>query len=116
MALAFGAFKLTFSTQQRPRWDLTVTMVPKATMWFLVATRLFYVIVNTGIAIIALLLRREKLHKSVQVELLPRQPLYLATFKKVTLGAAKDLIKSEIPQGQSSDNRSEMDGSTRELS
>jgi hypothetical protein len=97
IALGFGAFNYSLSELIRYRWDEPVTRVPKAPLWFLVITCLFYAVVTSGIATAAISLRRIKSYSEAQYELLPREPISL---KKIVLSldmlkAADDLVKPD---------------------
>jgi hypothetical protein len=89
VALSWGAFNYTLNDEVRWRFDMTVTRVPKAPLFFLICTCLLYAVIATAIAIAALCLRRVKLHSDAQVELLPRTDVEALTFIKesaTTLG------------------------------
>lgn len=88
MALTSGVFQNATNIQQRERYDIVLTQVPKSTLWFLVALCLTYAAVGLGIAILALVLRQTERYASTQSALLPREKtdlklLLFKTFKQV---------------------------------
>ncbi len=58
MALASGAFDFDNNIQQRFRWTLSVTQVPKAPFFYLVAVCLVYSVFGMAMTALAVLLRR----------------------------------------------------------
>ena len=70
MALASGVFDLDANIQQRYRWTLSVTKVPKAPFFYLVVVCLTYSVFGMVMTILALHLRRSKDVRDQQARLM----------------------------------------------
>ena len=66
VALSSGAFKYTTNIAQRQRWDVLVTSVPKASVWFLAIVCALYAFVSLVIFVIALFLWRNERIRELQ--------------------------------------------------
>ena len=95
MALAFGGFNRTLSDQARYRWDMSITRVPKAPLFFLVCTCFLYTVLASGIAIAALCLRRVAPYSEAQTELLPRKPIDMRKIALKSPSKVKELAKPD---------------------
>ena len=70
MALASGAFILDNTTEQRYRWQVSVTKVPKAPFFYLVSVCLVYSVFGIMMTILAVCLRRRPEVKDQQARLM----------------------------------------------
>lgn len=70
MALASGVFDFDHNIQQRFRWTMSVTKVPKAPFFYLVAVCLVYSVFGMVMTALALLLRRRPDVKDQQAKLM----------------------------------------------
>lgn len=70
MALASGAFESDFNVQQRLRWNVSITKVPKAPLIFLVVVCLIYSVLGMVMAVLALHLRRRPEVRDQQARLM----------------------------------------------
>ena len=70
MALASGAFVFDYNIQQRFRWTVSVTKVPKAPFFYLVAVCLVYSMFGIVMTLLALRLRRRPEVKAQQAKLM----------------------------------------------
>ena len=70
MALASGVFDFDNNIQQRFRWNVSVTKVPKAPFFYLVVVCLVYSVFGMVMTILALHLRRSPLVKDQQAKLM----------------------------------------------
>ena len=90
MALASGVFTSELNVQQRIRYDLQVTEVPKAPLWFLITVCLFYTVISIVAFVAAMILRRNKEIARHYADLHPRYPIgiraLLKSFWRALLG------------------------------
>lgn len=70
MALASGAFDTDYNVQQRLRWNVSVTKVPKAPLLYLVIVCLIYSVLGMVMSVLALHLRRRPEVRDQQARLM----------------------------------------------
>ena len=107
MALASGAFTFTNNFQQRFRYDLTVTEVPKGPLWFLVTVCLIYTIMSIAALIAAMVLRRNEKVAMHHAELLPRYPFRIRLLLKNFWGL---LVDGKISRRKGKNKKKKTDG------
>ena len=76
--------------QQRFRYDLQVTEIPKAPLWFLVVVCLIYIVLSIIVMTTAMILRRNKQIAANHAKLLPRYPIEARTLVRNFWGALVD--------------------------
>ena len=92
MALASGAFMPVGNLQQRFRYYLMVTEVPKMPLWFLVTVCLIYTIISIAALIAAMVLRRNEVVAMHHASLLPRYPFRVRLLLKNFWGLLVDVL------------------------
>ena len=110
VALSAGAFNYTTNIVQRARYDVNITAVPKAPVWFLALACGLYALVSLGVFVVAMILRTRPDVKAAQVRLkiTPKQ----GSMKEIFVGQLGGLVEEEgaFADGYDRDRRVEMNG------
>ena len=92
IALASGAFTYELNSEQRIRYDLQVTQVPKAPLWFLVSVCLIYILMSLGALVAALALQRKTTIAETHANLLPTARFRIRKSLRNAWEVAKDQV------------------------
>ena len=94
VALSAGAFNYTTNIVQRARYDVSITVVPKAPVWFLAIACGLYALVSLGIFVAAMVLRTRPDVKAAQMRLkiAPKQ----GSIRKIFVGGLVEDVGASV--------------------